>query len=305
MTVGVDVASSGKTTSFVWDQNAGNGDWYELGEFDLERGAALTLNCISNSVIAADAFAVVPAAPSVCAGCAGFGTSTERKIRVACIGDSITWGQAMTNRVVECYPAQLQRLLGDRYEVRNFGDSGSCCYSHPPKAKGKEWVPHPWRYGRQSEAAYAYDPDIVVSNLGINDTGLYMREFVHDTEGRTEIEPGLFRKEYTELLQAFAKDGRLPRIILWRRLAPLGKKHSGKGKPAPFVMERDLERVAQAVGAETMDMYTPLVPFAETPHYADDGVHPEGGAQRVIAEITARQILSGRTIIKNRLASRR
>ena len=28
----------------------------------------------------------------------------------------------MTNRVAECYPAQLQRLLGPGYDVRNFGD---------------------------------------------------------------------------------------------------------------------------------------------------------------------------------------
>jgi hypothetical protein len=39
-------------------------------------------------------------------------------------------------------------------------------------------------------------------------------------------------------------------------------------------------------------MYTPLVPHAETEHYAADGSHPEGGAQRVIAEVTARAVKS-------------
>lgn len=31
---------------------------------------------------------------------------------------------------------------------------------------------------------------------------------------------------------------------------------------------------------------------AETDHYAADGVHPEGGAQRVIAEVVAQAIIS-------------
>ena len=43
-----------------------------------------------------------------------------RKIRVACIGDSITWGYAMTNRVEECYPARLQKILGDALELEPY-----------------------------------------------------------------------------------------------------------------------------------------------------------------------------------------
>ena len=68
------------------------------------------------------------------------------KVRVACIGDSITWGYAMTNRVAECYPAQLQRLLGPDYDVRNFGDPGAGVYSRP-KANLHGWTEHTWRPG--------------------------------------------------------------------------------------------------------------------------------------------------------------
>jgi len=201
----------------------------------------------------------------------------------------------MTNRVEECYPAQLQRLLGDEYEVRNFGDPGSGCYLHPLAPRDGGWCPHPWRPGKQGQAAYAYNPDIVVSNLGINDNSVYIREYVHGPDGKAEVEPGLFRREYADLLRGFADaDGKLPRIIMWTRLGPLGKNHRTKGSPNPFVMERDLEQVARDVGAETLDMYTPLLPYCETEHFAADGVHPEGGAQRVIAEKTARQILSGK-----------
>ena len=197
----------------------------------------------------------------------------------------------MTNRVAECYPAQLQRLLGDRYEVVNFGDPGSGVYLEP-KEGPTGWRARPWRTGRNGAAAYAFKPDIDVSNLGINNATVYMYEYVHDEKGVPKTEPGLFRRQYIELLREFEKDGRTPKFVIWTRLAPTSKGHRLKGKPYAFVMQRDLEAVAQAVGATMLDMYTPLLPYAETDHYAKDGVHPEGEAQRVIAEETARAILS-------------
>ena len=42
-------------------------------------------------------------------------------IRVACIGDSITWGFTLLNPWKQSYPVLLQEKLGDSYEVRNFG----------------------------------------------------------------------------------------------------------------------------------------------------------------------------------------
>ena len=59
-----------------------------------------------------------------------FGTVTTdfsiTKIRVACVGDSITQGT--------WYPFDLAMLLGPNYQVRNFGDSGSsvCLESSNP-----------------------------------------------------------------------------------------------------------------------------------------------------------------------------
>ena len=229
-------------------------------------------------------------APDAVREAASEDASSRGRIRVACIGDSITWGYAMTNRVEECYPAQLQRILGDGYEVLNFGDPGAGVYREPKRGPSG-WLPHPWPTGA-AVAAYDSDPDIVVSNLGINDASIYMYEYEHDDKGVAKTEPGLFRRQYMDLLKKFRKDGRRPRVLMWTRLAPAGKSHRLYGRPDPFVMARDLDLIAMEVGAEPLDMYTPLVPYVGTPHYAKDGIHPEGGAQRVIAEVTAAAILS-------------
>lgn len=45
-------------------------------------------------------------------------------IKVACVGDSLTYGTTLLNRRVECYPSRLARLLGAKYDVLNFGFPG-------------------------------------------------------------------------------------------------------------------------------------------------------------------------------------
>jgi small GTP-binding protein len=50
-------------------------------------------------------------------------STSENPIRVACIGDSITWGYG-TSAPMYSYPSNLGRILGDRYSVHNFGEDG-------------------------------------------------------------------------------------------------------------------------------------------------------------------------------------
>lgn len=45
--------------------------------------------------------------------------------RVACIGDSITFGAGTKNPRTDSYPAQLGRMLGNHFVVTNFGVSGT------------------------------------------------------------------------------------------------------------------------------------------------------------------------------------
>ncbi|MDQ3813038.1 MAG: hypothetical protein M3347_03705, partial [Armatimonadota bacterium] len=45
--------------------------------------------------------------------------------RVASVGDSITYGSGIQDREHNSYPAQLGAMLGEKWEVRNFGVSGA------------------------------------------------------------------------------------------------------------------------------------------------------------------------------------
>lgn len=82
-------------------------------------------------------------------------------IRVACMGNSITYGSQIKDRVHDSYPAVLGRMLGNGYQVKNFGMSGCTLLS-----KGDR----PYRKGRMWAEAVAYNPDIIILKLGTNDS---------------------------------------------------------------------------------------------------------------------------------------
>jgi len=48
----------------------------------------------------------------------------QSPVKVACIGNSITYGSGIPDRARDSYPAQLGRMLGDKWIVKNFGVSG-------------------------------------------------------------------------------------------------------------------------------------------------------------------------------------
>ena len=51
--------------------------------------------------------------------------SAQQKLKVACVGNSVTYGYLLPDREKNAYPARLQALLGDKAEVANFGHSGA------------------------------------------------------------------------------------------------------------------------------------------------------------------------------------
>ena len=89
------------------------------------------------------------------------GRAEVEQTRVACVGDSTTYGTAMPNNMHNSYPAQLQRLLGEGYHVANFGVHGKTVQDINEDSYCRT---------KQYAKSLAYDPDIVVLMMGANDT---------------------------------------------------------------------------------------------------------------------------------------
>lgn len=85
---------------------------------------------------------------------------SQPPLRVACVGDSITYGDKLDARETECYPAALARRSQGRLEVGNFGVNGATALPTAFRA----WTDTP-----ACRQALAFAPDAVVVMLGIND----------------------------------------------------------------------------------------------------------------------------------------
>ena len=85
----------------------------------------------------------------------------EKTLKVACVGNSITYGAGIVGRENNSYPAQLQQLLGEGYLVENFGHNGATAAS---------WGAYPYTDMPEFERSKEFAPDIVLLKLGTNDT---------------------------------------------------------------------------------------------------------------------------------------
>src|SRR5215203_4881193 len=118
----------------------------------------------------------------------------QNPTRVACVGDSITYGSQVEGRESNAYPAVLQGLLGDKFKVKNFGVSGMTLLKKGDKPYWKNPV---------FKAATDFKPDIVVIKLGTNDS---------KPQNRTNITD--FAADLTALVEHFAAIDTKPRIYL-------------------------------------------------------------------------------------------
>ena len=189
--------------------------------------------------------------------------AAERKIRVACVGNSVTYGYLLENRERESYPSQLQRMLGDGFEVGNFGHSGSTLlnHGHRPYVKVAEYT-----------QALDFAADLVVIHLGLNDTDPrnwpnYNDEFIGD---------------YLALIESFRRVN--PQCRIWIcRMTPIfhGHKRFKSGTRDWFWQEQQaIERVAEIAGTGLIDLHEALYC---RPDLFGDALHPDGEGAGILA----------------------
>ena len=201
-------------------------------------------------------------------------TPKSGQIRVACVGDSVTYGFGIPHRSADSYPAVLQELLGERYCVNNYGYSGRT---------GSLLGDRPYRTETLCTKSRAFAPDIVVILLGANDS----KTFNWDTEvAGMRVYPDLFETDMRELVTVYQNLPSHPKVFLATPL-PAFPDDSGTVRYAvqPDVI-RDairplIERVAQQSGAHVIDLY-PL--FVGKPELFSDGLHPTAEGAALLAQ---------------------
>ena len=191
--------------------------------------------------------------------------SARRTIKVACVGNSITYGTGVANREQNAYPVVLQRLLGKGYQVENFGKPGATLLRHGHR---------PYFDQPEFRAALQFRPDIAVIHLGINDTDPrnwpnYRDEFIPD---------------YLALIDSLRAVNPHVRILV-ARLTPIGVDHprfdSGTRKWREEISQA-VQQVADIAHVEWIDFYASLVAH---PDWMPDAVHPDARGAEVLAKV--------------------
>ena len=183
------------------------------------------------------------------------------KIRVACVGDSITFGACVQDREKNCYPVVLGGLLGDKYDVRNFGVSGATLL----KKGDLPW----WNQGAFKDAT-AFNPNVVVIKLGSNDT--------KPQNWKTKAE---FEADYKALIEHFK--GLPAKPAVWVALpVPVLKENFGINKKGAEEQQPMIVKVAKEEGCPVIDLYTTV---ATKDLFDQDGIHPNAAGAKKIAEV--------------------
>lgn len=191
----------------------------------------------------------------------------DTPIRIACVGDSITYGSGIEDRERNSYPAQLAKLLGERFEVRNFGVGGATLQKRGDK-------PY-WNLTAFKDVS-AFQPDIVVIKLGTNDS---------KPQNWHGVEP--FKIDLLAMVRQFRELPGEPEVLI---CTPLPVHKDAFGIREEVVRDEivpTVKSVAEEKEVPLIDLYNAL---KNAGHHFPDGVHPNAEGAKLIAKAVANAV---------------
>jgi lysophospholipase L1-like esterase len=183
-------------------------------------------------------------------------------IKVACVGDSITYGYG--DSPGHSYPDQLQALLGSKWEIKNYGVNGRTLLR-----KGDA----PWWKEQAFKDAHSLNPDVVVIMLGTNDTK--PRNWVHEGE---------FYGDYKDLIESFKALPSKPRIWIMRPCPVPAPGNYGINEKNLDVLLPLIDKLAAEENVGEIDIYGAL---KDHPELFPDHVHPNDAGAALMAQTVA------------------
>ena len=210
-------------------------------------------------------------------------------IRVACIGNSITEGFGIDMCGAYGYPAELQKLLGSDYWVKNFGVSSRTMLN-----KGD----YPYMNELAWQDAQAFKPDVVLIKLGTNDSKpenwQYGAEFRQDLEQMIlTLRPDLAQPVGKKAKKAKKAKNAVPQsvkpqIYLCTPIPAFKPTWNISDKVITDEIIPIQQEVAQKYGLQVIDLHTLYANDGDK--MLKDGIHPDGKGAHRLAEIIANEL---------------
>jgi lysophospholipase L1-like esterase len=185
---------------------------------------------------------------------------SQEPLRVACVGDSITYGDKIFFRSFRSYPTVLQKISNGRLITGNFGVNAKTALDVPDRA---------WTDTSACGSALLFQPDVVVIMLGIND--LFF----------SELYPR-YPEALRSIVERFQALPTSPRLFLCT-LTPLAPAEQQQpiNRTIRTVFNPAIRRVAAETGAQLIDIHSI---YPATLEFLPDGVHPSSDGAALIAQ---------------------
>ncbi len=205
-------------------------------------------------------------------------TLGDGKIRITCVGDSITAGVGATtgyessDPAYMSYPSQLQKILGtENYAVTNCGASGAFV----AETYDDCWYPY------LSSDAYLKSveshPDIVIIMIGTNDASQNWYMGNNTAEEATVI----FREAYERLIQTYLYLDTAPEIILATPLFSINSENREANNLAITIPV--IQELAEEYGLTLLDMHEFTEDWTNDTYFSD-GLHPNDSGYTLLAK---------------------
>ena len=223
-------------------------------------------------------------------------SSAMAETNVACVGNSITEGYGIW--ADKKYPDHLQEMLGNDYAVTNFGVSSMTFAGE--KIKGGDNNSSYWKT-EKFKAALASSPNIVIIELGTNDSKYFM-----ESEGANynylygQCEKTQLYADYEALIDTFAHLPTNPEI--YATLQPYSNNVGWAIMDTAIVSQINpiIKETAVKKGVNIIDLHT----LFQTPAwFLDDSVHPNATGAQELAKIVNKYMTLAKPALKQEQAT--
>lgn len=190
---------------------------------------------------------------------------TKNKVKIAFVGDSITYGAGLTDRTNEAFPYLVKKELFNNYNVANFGVSATSALS---TAKA------PYINTPEYKESLEFAPDILHIMLGTNDIKNENWDLGKDN----------FIDDYMKIIDSYRAVN--PEVDVYIGVPPRIFKENVYGTRSTKILEEEgipaIKELAKKANATLVDYFEPLKDSGE---YFPDFLHPDSNGHKIMADI--------------------
>ncbi|MFV0506203.1 MAG: GDSL-type esterase/lipase family protein [Bacteroidales bacterium] len=195
------------------------------------------------------------------------GCTKQELIRIACVGDSITFGAGIEGRDSLAYPPKLNALLGSDYIVKNYGVSGRTLLR-----KGD----FPYINEKAYKDALSWNPNVILIKLGTNDTKPQNWQYGKE-----------YKTDYIDLIESFQKLSSRPRVILVKPVPAFQSNYMISDIVIVDEIIPIIDEICKELNFQAIDLHTPML---DDGALFPDHIHPNAEGAAKMAELIYMQI---------------